>query len=116
MEPFAPSFFLALLAAFVIVLTEIVQLGYRKLVGIFTSYEGRWKISSFMQQFLSWLSALGIAYIGTYIGVSIFPVTNFVSVALYAVVLGLIANGVFDIPLVKTFVVWLESKIGIENA
>jgi len=87
----------AIMAAIVIVAAELLT----KLT----------KVGGFWAQFQSWAVSVVVALLASYLGLGIFPTFSFLAVVLYGFGIGLVANGVFDIPLTKTILEWLRARV-----
>lgn len=88
---------IAIMAAIVIVISEYLSL--------------LTKVAGFMAQFQSWAVSVVVALLASYLGIGIFPSFTLLAVLLYGFGIGLVANGVFDIPLTKTILEWIKARI-----
>ena len=66
--------------------------------------------SGFVAQVQSWAVSVLIASIASYLGIGIFPNVSFLSTALYGLLVGLVANGIFEIPFTKTVLTWIKAR------
>jgi len=70
-----------------------------------TKVDGTWA------QVQSWIISVGIAMLAGYLGIGIFPLVSWVSTGLYGLLIGLVANGVFNIPITKTVLSWIKARV-----
>jgi hypothetical protein len=68
------------------------------------------KVANFWAQFQSWAVSVVVAALASYLGVGIFPTFSALAVVLYGFGIGLVANGIFDIPLTRTILEWIRVK------
>lgn len=92
----------AILAALVVVVSEYLS----KL----TKFEGFWA------QAQSWAVSVVLAGIASYLGIGIFTNITVFAVLLYGLLVGLVANGFFEIPYTKTVLVWIRARIAAPTA
>ena len=69
------------------------------------------KVGGFWAQFQSWAVSVVLAGIASYVGIGIFANVTLFSVLLYGLLIGLVANGIFDIPFSKTVLEWIKARI-----
>ena len=69
------------------------------------------KAGGFWAQFQSWALGVILAWIASYVGIGIFTNVTLFSVLLYGLLIGLVANGIFDIPFSKTVLEWIKARI-----
>ena len=61
-------------------------------------------------QIQSWVIAIILAWFTSFLGLGIFPNLTWISVILYGFLVGLVANGIFDIPITKTVLEWIKAR------
>ena len=86
----------AILAALVVVASEYLS----KLT----------KAGGFWAQFQSWAVSVVLAGVASYLGLGIFPNVSLLAILLYGLLVGLVANGVFEIPYTKTVLTWIKAR------
>ena len=69
------------------------------------------KVDDFWAQFQSWVVAIIVAGLASYLGIGAFPSESWFATILYGLLIGFSANGLFDIPITKTFLEWLRARI-----
>ena len=68
------------------------------------------KLSGLAAQIQSWVVAAILAGIASYLGIGIFPNVSVFAVLVYGLLIGLVSNGVFEIPITKTLLVWIKAR------
>jgi hypothetical protein len=67
-------------------------------------------LSGWKAQFLSWVISIALAFVGSLKGVGLFAETTVLWTILNGLGVGLIANGIFSIDLVKSLLEFIKAK------
>ena len=68
------------------------------------------KFNGFAAQVQSWVVSVVLAAFASYLGIGIFPHVSLFAILLYGLLIGLVANGVFEIPFTKTVLTWIKAR------
>jgi len=71
------------------------------------------KFDGIAAQVQSWVVSILFAWVATYLGISIFPDATLFAIILYGLLIGLVANGIFNIPFTKTVLSWIKARTAV---